>query len=58
MKSFKNFREEAPVNVSGGGNIAGTQGEPPVPAKAHAKYKRHTQKQNMLLTMLKRRLPQ
>lgn len=57
MKTFKNFREDAPVNTSGGGNVAGTQGDPPVSAKAHEKYKRGNQKQNMLVTMLKRRLP-
>lgn len=57
MKNFKLFREEAPVNTSGGGNIAGTQGDPPVNAKAHSNYKRKTEKQNMLLKLLKRRLP-
>jgi hypothetical protein len=57
MKTFKNFREDAPVNTSGGGNIAGTQGDPPVSTKAHEKYKRGNQKQNILITMLKRRLP-
>ena len=57
MKDFKSFREEAPVNTSGGGNIAGTQGDPPVSAKAHVKYKRHNEKQNMLLKLLKRKLP-
>lgn len=44
MQTFKQFLEDAPTNMVGGGNIAGTgvgaDGEPGVTKSAMTKYKR------------------
>ena len=56
MKKFKTFREEAPVNAAGSGNVAGLgvgpQGEPGV-----HKHNMHRKKHNATLAMLKSRMP-
>jgi hypothetical protein len=60
MKKFKTFREEAPVNAAGSGNVAGLgvgpQAEPGVHPK-HGSSQHHRRKNNVLLTLLKRRMP-